>query len=98
MTQEQIDGKGDLDDVLDKNRDMCEQVDPLLRRYVEEVGNPVQMWKRARLALISKYELRQVALWEHKYVQLINSLADASGNLPGNWMATVNNVLGVCVF
>ena len=98
LTQEQIDGKGDLDDVLDKNRDMCEQVDPLLRRYVEEMGNPVQMWKRARLALISKYELRQVALWEHKYVQLINSLADASGNLPGNWMATVNNVLGVCVF
>ena len=98
LTQEQIDSKGELDNILDKDRDMCEQVDPLLRKYVEEMGDPIQMWKRARLALISKYELKQVAFWEHKYVQLINSLADTSGNLPGNWMTTVNNVFGICVF
>lgn len=98
LTKEQIDSKGELDNILDKDRDMCEQVDPLLRKYVEEMGDPIQMWKRARLALISKYELKQVAFLEHKYVQLINSLADTSGNLPGNWMTTVNNVFGICVF
>lgn len=98
LTQEQRDNKGPLDEVLDKERDMCEQVDPLLRAFVEEVGNPVKMWEHVRGLLIESHTLKEVALLEHKFVRAINSLADVSGRLPGNWMSKVNDMLEMHIF
>ena len=98
LTQEQRDNRGTLDAVLDKERDMCEQVDPLLRVFVDEVGNPVKMWEHVRSSLLKSHTLKEVALLEHKYVRAINSLADVSGRLPGNWMSKVNDMLEVQIF
>ena len=98
LTKYQEENKGSLDAVLDKSRDMCEQVDPLLREYVAIVGNPIEMWKNARSKLLRTYNLKEVALLEHKYVQILNSLADTLGDLPGDWMSEINNRLGVQIF
>ena len=98
LTQEQRDNSGSLDAVLDKERDMCEQVDSLLRDFIEEVGNPVKMWENVRNSLLRSHALKEVALLEHKYVRAINSLADISGRLPGNWMSQVNDMLEIQIF
>lgn len=98
LTQEQRRNQGLLDAVLDKSRDLCDQVDPLLREYVMKVGDPIQMWKGARHKLIDKLGVGRLVWLEDEYVHLIRCLATEDNVLPGNWMSLVNRCLKKKVF
>lgn len=98
LTQEQRRNRGLLDAVLDKSRDLCDQVDPLLREYVIKVGDPIQMWKNARHNLIDKLGVGRLVWLEDEYVHLIKWLATEDNVLPGNWMSLVNRCLKKKVF
>ena len=87
-----------LDFVIEKKRDLCEQVAPELAKALEEVGNPRVMWKKIRKSRIDSTPIAQLALLEHKYVKAIQALSRETDTLPGDWMAQVNSLMNEEIF
>lgn len=88
----EIENQGKVDRVLVKDRDFGRQVGPVLQQ--SNVGDPVAIWKMERDRLLKKKSTAEVAVIEHKYVAAINLLSGNANRLPGNWMTTVNELLG----
>ena len=87
-----------LDFAIEKNRDLCEQVAPVLNDALKEVGSPVVMWKKVREELMENSSAKEIALIEHEYVQAIRLLSQESDVLPGEWMIGVNRLLKRNIF
>lgn len=87
-----------LDFAIEKNRDLCEQVAPILNEALKEVGDPVVLWKKACGALIKTVSVKELALLEHEYVNAICLLSNETDVLPGDWMAGVNRLLNRNIF
>lgn len=88
----EIENQGKVDYVLVKDRDFGKQVGPVLQQSI--VGDPVAIWKMERDRLLKKKSTAEVAVIEHKYVAAINLLSQNTKCLPGDWMTTVNELLG----
>lgn len=87
-----------MDFVIEKKRDLCEQVAPELAKALEEVGNPRVMWKKIRKSRIDSTSIAQLALLEHKYVKAIQALSRETDTLPGDWMVQVNSLMNEEIF
>lgn len=87
-----------LDFAIEKNRDLCEQVAPVLNDALKEVGSPVALWKKIREELMENSSAKEIALIEHEYVQAIRLLSQESDVLPGEWMIGVNRLLKRNIF
>jgi len=85
--------RGKLNFAIEKKRDLCDQLAPVLNAAFKDVGDPVAMWKKVRVALIETFSARELALMEHEYVQAIRLLAEGKDVLPGEWMDGVNRLL-----
>jgi len=94
--KKEIEARGTVDFVLVKDRDFGKQVGPILQR--SGVGDPGSLWKMVRIKLLEKKPLSEVAVMEHKYVSAINLLSDEGKRLPGDWLTTVNGLLGGDIF
>lgn len=90
--------KAKLDFAIEKNRDLCEQVAPILNDALKEVGSPVALWKKVREELMENSSAKEIALIEHEYVQAIRLLSQESDVLPGEWMIGVNRLLKRNIF
>lgn len=87
-----------LDFAIEKKRDLCEQVAPVLNLALKDVGDPVAMWKKVQRQLIETTSVKELALMEHEYVHAIFVLSQETDVLPGAWMEGVNRLLKRNIF
>lgn len=87
-----------LNFALEKKRDLCDQLVPVLNAALKDVGDPIAMWKKARMILLETSSVRELALIEHEYVQAIRLLSQDTDALPGEWMSGVNRLLKRRIF
>ena len=92
------DDKVKVDFAIEKNRDLCKQVPSILNDALNEVGNPIIMWKKVRKILIEGFSIKEVALIEHEYVHAIQALSQETEVLPTDWMDGVNRLLKRKIF
>lgn len=90
--------RGKLNFALEKKRDLCDQLAPVLNAALKDVGDPIAMWKKARMKLLETSSVRELALIEHEYVQAIRLLSKDTDVLPGEWMSGVNRLLARRIF
>lgn len=90
--------RGKLNFALEKKRDLCDQLAPVLNAALKDVGDPIAMWKKARMILLETSSVRELALIEHEYVQAIRLLSHDTDVLPGEWISGVNRLLKRNIF
>jgi len=81
---------GNLDYILEKDRDLCTQLGSVLENLSRDAGNPIALWQIIRKKKIETISTIELALLEHQYVYAVNFITNGSNVLPGNWMITVS--------